>query len=122
MMVDCDCGEIPVVDNRESMRPVGVVTDRDITCRIVAEGKNPLEMMAADCMSTPCITIRDTASVDECCHLLEEHRIRRVPVVDGNGRCIGIVSQADIARRIDDYAREVVRQVSQPSSHTAHYR
>src|SRR5689334_8370275 len=73
MMVDCDCGEIPVVDNRESMRPVGVVTDRDITCRIVAAGKNPLEMMAADCMSEPCITIRDSASIDECCHLLEEH-------------------------------------------------
>ena len=115
MMVDCDCGEIPVVDSQESMRPIGVVTDRDITCRTIAEGRNPLEMTAGDCMSTPCVTIHEDASIPDCCHLLDEKRIRRVPVVDRNGRCCGMLSQADIARRIDEYAAEVVRQVSQPN-------
>ena len=114
MMVDCDCGEIPVVDSQESMRPIGVITDRDITCRTVAEGKNPLEMTAGDCMTAPCVTIHESASIVDCAHVLKENRIRRVPVVDDEGRCCGIVSQADIARRMDELAAEVVKQVSQP--------
>ena len=55
MMVDSDCGEIPVVS--PSGVPVGVVTDRDITCRTVAKDKNPLNMTAGDCMTTPCVTV-----------------------------------------------------------------
>ena len=50
MMVDNDCGEIPVVENMRNRLPVGVITDRDITCRTVARGLNPLEMIASDCM------------------------------------------------------------------------
>ena len=53
MMVESDCGEIPVVDSQRTMRPVGVVTDRDIVVRCVAAGKNPLEAEAEDCMSSP---------------------------------------------------------------------
>ena len=104
------------------MRPVGVITDRDITCRTVAEARNPLQMTAADCMTTPCITIHQSASIVDCCHLLEEHQIRRVPVVDDNGRCCGIVSQADIAQKMDQMAAEVVRQVSQPVHHRSRER
>ena len=115
MMLQCDCGEIPVVDSRESMRPIGVITDRDITVRVVAEGKNPLEMRASDCMTRPCITVGADASIMDCIHLLEEHQIRRIPVVDMRGRCCGIVSQADVARRIDHHAAEVLKQVSQPA-------
>ena len=116
LMVEHDCGEIPVVDSRESFKPVGVVTDRDICCRTVAEGKNPLEMTAGDCMSTPCVTVTEDDSVDECCRFLEENQIRRVPVVDQGGRCCGIVAQADIARRASEQdAADVVKEVSQPS-------
>lgn len=114
MMMRCDCGEIPVVDNRESMRPIGVITDRDIVIRAVAEGRNPLELQAADCMTEPCITVSEKASIMDCIHLLEEHQIRRIPVIDESGRCTGIVSQADVARRIDHHAAEILKQVSQP--------
>jgi CBS domain-containing protein len=114
MMMRCDCGEIPVVDNRESMRPIGVITDRDIVIRAVAEGRNPLEMRASDCMTQPCITVSEKASIMDCIHLLEEHQIRRIPVIDESGRCSGIVSQADVARRIDHHAAEILKQVSQP--------
>ena len=55
MMVDNDCGEIPVVN--ASGAPIGVVTDRDITCRTIAEGRNPLVMVAGDCMTSPCVTV-----------------------------------------------------------------
>lgn len=116
LMVKHDCGEIPVVESRESMKPVGVITDRDITCRTVAEDKNPVQMKAADCMSTPVVTVADETSVDDCCRVMEENQIRRVPVVDDRGRCCGIVSQADIARHAPErQAAEVVRDVSEPT-------
>jgi CBS domain-containing protein len=51
--VDCNCGEIPVVDSHESMHPVGAITDRDIVCRTLAKELNPLQMAARDCMTTP---------------------------------------------------------------------
>ena len=114
MMVDCDCGEIPVVD--AANRPIGVVTDRDITCRAVARGHNPLEMTAADCMSSPALVVTMLASLDECCQTMEENQIRRVPVVDEASRCVGIVSQADIARHGSKrVTAAVVQRVSEPS-------
>jgi CBS domain-containing protein len=114
MMVDNDCGEIPVVN--ASRVPIGVVTDRDITCRAVAEGKNPLLMEAGDCMTTPCVTVTPETSLEECCETLESNRIRRVPVVDETGACCGMVSQADIARHAPKTeTAEVVKKVSEPS-------
>src|SRR4029453_13569554 len=113
LMVECDCGEIPVVENRQSMKPVGVVTDRDICCRTVAEGKNPLEMTAGDCMSSPCVTVTPEMGVEDCCQLMEENKIRRVPGVDERGALCGIVAQADIARHAPEQeTAEVVKVVS----------
>ena len=113
LMVECDCGEIPVVENRQSMKPVGVVTDRDICCRTVAEGKNPLELTAGDCMSSPCVTVTSEMGVEDCCRVMEENQIRRVPVVDERGACCGIVAQADIAQRASEReTAEVVKEVS----------
>jgi len=117
LMVENDCGEIPVVENAASMRPVGVVTDRDITCRTVAKGLNPLTLAASDCMTTPAVTVTPDTSLDECCRVLEENQIRRVPVVDAGGSCCGIVALADIARHAKKRdAGEVVREVSEPTS------
>jgi CBS domain-containing protein len=121
LMVEYDCGEIPVVDNEESTVPIGVVTDRDITCRTVAQRRNPLEMTAGDCMTTPCVTVELQDKVEECCRVLEEQQLRRVLVVDRAGRLCGIISQADIA----EFARpeqtlEVVREVSQRGNRRTH--
>ena len=114
MMVDCDCGEIPVADARGHL--LGVVTDRDITCRAVAQGRNPLQMIAADVMTSPAITVEADATVKDCCDVLERNQIRRVPVVDAAGACIGIVSLADIAREASGRkTAEVVKEVSKPS-------
>lgn len=115
MMVECGCGEIPVVDDLDSRKPIGVITDRDIVCRAVACGKNPLEMNAGDCMSEPCVTVSPETTVDECCRILEENHIRRVPVVDESGSCCGIVALADLARHAEAMkTAEVVREVSDP--------
>lgn len=117
MMVEKDCGEIPVVENAASLVPVGVITDRDITCRTVARGLNPLTLTAAECMTTPCVTVTPDTSLDDCCRLMEEKQIRRVPVVNTDGACCGIVALADIARHAPKgETGEVVREVSEASS------
>jgi CBS domain-containing protein len=87
MMVDNDCGEIPVVENRERNLPIGVITDRDIVCRTVARGLNPLDLTVPDCMSKPCVTVTPDMSGEECSRIMEENKIRRVPVVDADGSC-----------------------------------
>jgi CBS domain-containing protein len=97
-----------------SDRPIGVITDRDIVCRAVAEGKNPMGHTAESCMSQPVVTVRAEAPLEDVVSTMEEHQIRRVVVVDENGRCAGIIAQADVARggREHDVA-ELVREVSQ---------
>lgn len=113
LMLDNDCGEIPVVVDFDSRRLVGVVTDRDIAIRGVAEGLSPTDTQVSDVMSSSVVTARLEDNADEACELMEENQIRRIPVVDGEGRCCGIVSQADIALRSGEKeAGEVVRDVS----------
>jgi CBS domain-containing protein len=113
LMIDFDCGQIPVVEDREGLVPIGVITDRDITCRTVGKGLNPLDMTVADCMSSPIISVKPEDSLDECYSVMEENQIRRVPVVDAAGKCIGIVSLADIARNVSKAdSGEVLQEVS----------
>ena len=114
-MVAADCGEIPVVEDRVGLRPIGVITDRDIACRAVAAGRDPRETTAAECMTTPCLTVLLEASIEDCYRLMEDRQIRRVVVVDEVGGVCGIVAQADIARHApEDDTGHVVREVSQP--------
>jgi len=94
LMVQNDCGEIPVVDAAD--QPIGVITDRDIVCRVVAEGKNPVGHTAEQYMSQPVVTVRADAPLDEVVSTMEKQKIRRVPVVDERGCCAGIVAQADV--------------------------
>ena len=116
MMADNDCGLIPVVDT--SNVPIGVVTDRDIAVRIVAKGQDAKTSRAADCMTTPVVTVSDDSSLTECCDAMETHQVRRVPVVDATGRLTGIVSLADIAMSgRDQKIAEVVKHVSEPTHH-----
>jgi CBS domain-containing protein len=112
MMVQYDCGEIPVLDVTD--RPIGVVTDRDIVCRMVAEGKNPLAYPAETCMSESVVTMRVDAPIAEVVSTMERHQVRRLPVVDERGCCVGIISQADVVsvarpRQIAELVREVSR-------------
>jgi len=115
LMVDYDCGEIPICD--EAGRPLGVVTDRDIVARLVAVGENPLQHTAGDCMSQPIVTTTPDALLEDCARLMEQYRVRRLPVVDAAGLCCGIVSQADLATRGSrNMTAEVVEKVSERAS------
>jgi CBS domain-containing protein len=117
LMVEHDCGEIPVVERGNRGKPVGVITDRDITCRTVAQGRNPLELTASDCMSSPVIIVTADTVIEDCCRTMEQHQVRRVPVVDEAGECCGVVSQADIARKgPKTLLGEVLKEVSRPTA------
>jgi len=118
LMVQHDCGEIPVVDTAEHV--VGVVTDRDIVCRVVAEGKDPTGYPAESCMSDPVVTVPWNAPLPEVLTTMEKHQVRRVPVVDATERCIGMISQADLAwvgreQEVAQLVREVSRDSGSPS-------
>lgn len=114
MMIDCDCGAIPVVD-RETNKALGIVTDRDITCRAVGQGRNPLDMRVEEVMTMPITAVSPDASLRECELRMEEAQVRRMPVVDEAGRLCGIVSQADIARATPkEETGELVREISRP--------
>jgi len=116
MMVDCDCGCIPIVDSNNSKMPVGMITDRDITCRVVAQGKNPLDLTAGDAMTSSVVSVTPETSLEKCLNLMEESQVRRIAVVDDSGAICGIVAQADVARNADQQkTAEVVEQVSRAS-------
>ena len=119
LMREHDCGEIPVIDPAE--QPIGVVTDRDIVCRVVAEGKNPMAYPAGICMSQPVATVSMDAPLGDVVAMMEQHQVRRIPVVDDRGRCVGMISQADVAlttgkRDLAELVRKISRDTGSVSS------
>ena len=113
-MVENDCGAIPVVEDTPVRLIMGIVTDRDIVCRILSQGENPLKLKVKHAMSAPVVTVRPDDGVDDCLSVMEANMVRRVPVIDDNGACVGIVTQAKIAKATDRAkAGELLRVVSQ---------
>jgi uncharacterized protein YegP (UPF0339 family)/CBS domain-containing protein len=117
MMVENDCGCIPVVNDLTNRKPVGTITDRDIAIRTVAAGQNPVPMKASDIMSIDIATVKPDQSLEECLKAMEEKDIRRILVVDEEGKCCGIVAQADIVENSINPVRtaEYLREVSESS-------
>ena len=118
LMVQHDCGEIPVLDANDQV--VGVVTDRDIVCRVLAAGKNPLAYVAETCMSELVVTVAESSTIEDVLSSMEKHQMRRVPAVDDRGRCIGMISQADLAWTSQKHdVAELVREVSRDTGSIA---
>jgi CBS domain-containing protein len=114
LMVEADCGEIPITD--AANRLIGVITDRDIVCRVVAKGKNPSAVTAGECMTEPVVVVNEDTKLEDVVAVMEENQIRRVPVVDASGCCCGIISQADVALSgSEQETGELVREVSKDS-------
>jgi CBS domain-containing protein len=113
MMIDYDCGEIPIVKNRSAKMPVGVITDRDIVVRTIGQGVDPMDLEVGEIMTTPVVTVTPETSFEECCRLMEEKQIRRLPVVGADGAVCGIVALADIAKYADrQNTGEILQEVS----------
>jgi len=118
-MRDTGCGLLPVVENYESNRLLGVVTDRDIVCRSVAEGTDCNGATAQSAMTSGRLwTVLPTASIDEVIEKMEEGQVRRIPVVDADGQVQGIIATADIALELDEPEdiAEVFEEISEPTN------
>jgi CBS domain-containing protein len=114
LMRDEDVGLAPVV---EGDRLVGALTDRDIAIRVVAEGKDPASTPVREVASTDVVTVDPEQDLDEALNLMAQHQVRRIPVVEQDGRLVGVVAQADVARKADErQTGELVEQISQESS------
>lgn len=118
MMEENDCGSLPVVENRDSMKLIGMVTDRDLALRILGRGQNP-DTPVREAMTRNVSSVRADDDLDAVEHIMSGKQVRRVPVVDDRDRVIGIVAQADLAlNRRDvgekDFSR-VVEKISEPA-------
>lgn len=106
-----DAGIAPIV---EDGRLVGVVTDRDIVVRVIAEGRDPHETKVEDIASQNLVTVDPQQGLDEALRLMAHHQVRRLPVVEEDGKLVGIVAQADVARHAEAARTgEVVEQISE---------
>ena len=123
MMREHDCGCIPVVNNLGDMKPVGTITDRDITIRTLADDRNPMDMKASDIMTADIATVTPGTTLEDCFDVMEDREIRRVLIVDERGKCVGIVAQADVVQSGVNpiRANRVIREISEssPSRHQA---
>lgn len=110
LMRDEDAGIIPVV---EGEKLVGTVTDRDIALRVVAEGKSPESTTVGEIASRELVTIDPQQDLDEALRLMARHQVRRLPVVEEDGKLVGIVAQADVALHAsDEQTGDVVEDIS----------
>lgn len=118
VMVAKDCGCLPVVEDVERKRVIGVVTDRDLTARALAEGLGP-ETSIRDVMSNAPMCCSPEDRVEEIERIMAERQVRRVPVVDDEGLCLGMVAQADLVRNEDatgdSEVRRTIERISEPA-------
>ena len=108
-------GVVPVVESSGSKKLVGLLTDRDIAVRVVAEGKTSARVQ--EIMSGSPRTVKTDTSVDDVMDLMGKEQVRRVPVVDDRGDLVGIVAQADVVREAknDKKAERTIEKISEPS-------
>ena len=112
MLTDEDVGLAPIV---EGDRLVGTLTDRDIVTRVVAEGWDPQSVTVREVASTDVVTIDPEQDLSEALRLMATNQVRRLPVVEEDGRLVGVVAQADVAREAKDkQTGDLVEDISQP--------
>lgn len=121
LMKGQNVGPIPVVESRETNRLVGIVTDRDLTLKVIAEGRDPKNTRIEGLMTRHPVTCMPGESLQKAFAAMEDHQVRRIPVVDDDSRLVGIISQADVATRIGAPRKtaEVVEKVSRPATGNA---
>jgi CBS domain-containing protein len=112
-MCQNNIGSLPVVVDQQSRKLLGMITDRDLCCAIIAEGLDPKRTTIERFVTTNPVVCRDGENIDHCEQAMQERRVRRVPIVDGEGGCIGIVAQADVA--LKDKPERVSRTIAEIS-------
>jgi CBS domain-containing protein len=112
-----DVGPIPVVDNHQNRRLLGIITNRDLALKVVAEGRDPGSTTVESVITRNPVTVHPRADLQRVLKLMADHQVRRIPVVDDQGRLLGIIAQSDVATRVEapQQTATVVEQISQPS-------
>ena len=115
LMKDEDIGPVLIVDeSNDGKRLVGIVTDRDLAIKVVGEGRDPQNTRVEDVMTESLVTVRASDDVQSAMQAMAQNQLRRIPVVDDNGQLVGIISQADVATRLNEpqSTAEVVKEIS----------
>jgi CBS domain-containing protein len=109
-------GSIPVIETEQSKKLIGIVTDRDIALKVVADGRDANSTKVADVMTHKVITCHVDDDLQKAVDAMAEHQLRRMPVVDNENKIVGIISQADVATRTNKPAEtaKMVKDISQP--------
>jgi CBS domain-containing protein len=118
LMDEQDCGSLPVVESDSSRRLVGVITDRDLTVRVLARGASP-DTPVREVMTSNVTSCNAGDSLDAVEDAMATHQVRRIPIVDDQGKVIGVVSQADLARERKSVGAKdlgkVLEKISEPA-------
>ena len=113
LMKDQDVGSIPVVENKLTKILLGIVTDRDLALKIVAEGRDPEVVKVEDVMTDDVVTCSTEDNLQIALDAMSDHQLRRIPVVDHENRIVGIIAQADIATHQPEKTAALVKEISQ---------
>lgn len=113
IMCQFSVGSVPVVSDRNSEKLTGMVTDRDLCCTVIAQGLDPATTAIRPFMHDSPVSCRPNESLESCERKMQKHQVRRIPVTDEQGRCIGIVAQADLA--LSDNSQRVHQTVAEIS-------
>src|SRR6266571_9440016 len=118
LMKEEDVGPVPVVADQQTKRLLGIVTDRDLAIKVVAQARHILAVTVEEIMSRDPVTCRADDDLQKAVDAMEKHQVRRIPVVDDDNRIIGIISQADVPTRMREPEKtaEVVEQVSKSAT------
>lgn len=100
LMKILNVGPIPIIETTKSRKLVGLVTDRDLVIRVLADGKEPQKVKVGEIMTTKPIVCSPDSKIDDALRLMERHQVRRIFIVDDSNQLIGIISEADIATRL----------------------
>jgi CBS domain-containing protein len=119
IMRDSDVGSVPVIDDTSSKHLVGIITDRDIVVKVLADGRGRDGMTIDRIMTRDPGTCSPADDIQNAMDRMSQHRVRRIPVVDEQGRLQGIIAQADLLTRVDrpQKTEKVIERISQPVAH-----
>lgn len=117
-----DIGSVPVVDNYQARRVIGIVSDRDLALRVLGAKREAKDTLVGDVMTPNPVTCDPSDDLEAVMDVMSQHQVRRIPVVSDNGQLVGIISQADLATRLRDphKAADVLQEISQPNALTVH--
>ena len=118
LMKDENIGSVPVVETVQTRRLIGIVTDRDLALKVVAEGRDAKSTKVEAVMTHNLVTCSPDDDLKKAMDAMSENQLRRIPIVDKDGRILGIISQADVATRVNqpEKTAEMVKEISQSNA------